>query len=244
MRHIRLLMEYDGTAYAGFQIQPSVPTIQGTLQGALSALLGEPTGIRGASRTDAGVHASGQVVTFTTEHGIPLDRLPQALNALLPADIVCREAAAVAAEFHPQYSARRKRYLYQVLNRPLPCAFRARYAWHVPQPLDVAAMFEAGQSLVGEHDFSAFCAAGGSAQTMTRTVEQLACCGEGEVVTFEVVGNGFLYMMVRIIVGTLVEVGLGRMPGEQVAMILDSKDRGQAGPTAPPQGLSLMQVEY
>lgn len=244
MRNVRLVVQYDGTRYAGFQVQPDSPTIQSALQAALTSLLGQETTVVGASRTDAGVHAYGQVVTFTTENVIPAARVVKALNDLLPADIACVAAEDVAPEFHPQYAARRKRYVYRLLNRELPSPFLGRYAWHVEQPLEVAAMRAAGQHLVGEHDFAAFCAAGGSAKTTVREVFALDLAQEGEIIETSIEGNGFLYMMVRIIMGTLVEVGQGRRSPEQVAAILASRDRRRAGSTAPPHGLCLRRIDY
>lgn len=244
MRHLRLVVQYDGTDYAGFQVQPDRLTVQGTLEQALGKLLGETIRIAGASRTDAGVHACGQVVSFTTENVIPLERIVPALNALLPQDIAALCADEVPADFHPRFGARRKQYLYRLLNRDLPSPFIGRYAWHVPQALDVEAMGQAAAALVGEHDFAAFCAAGGSAKTTVREIDDLTVRREGEIIEVSVSGNAFLYMMVRIIVGTLVEVGLGKMPPARVREILDSRDRTQAGATAPPHGLTLMRIEY
>lgn len=239
-----MLVQYDGTDYAGFQSQPDQTTIQQVLEEALGKLLDEPIRLRGASRTDAGVHALGQVVSFTTENAIPAERLPRALNDLLPTAVSCVFAEECDAHFHPQYDAKRKLYSYRLLNRPTPSPFICRYAWHVPVPLALEAMQEAGQSLVGRHDFAAFCAAGSAVRETTREVTRLEWLAEGDVVEMRVEGTGFLYMMVRIIVGTLVEVGLGRWMPERVGEVLASRDRHQAGPTAPPQGLCLVRVEY
>lgn len=252
MRHLRLVVQYDGTHYAGFQVQPDRPTVQGALEQALGKLLGETVRITGASRTDAGVHACGQVVTFTTENVIPLERIVPALNAALPRDIAAMGADEVPEEFHPRFRALRKQYLYRILNRPLPSPFIGRYAWHVPQTLDPDAMQQAAAVLVGEHDFAAFRAAGGSAKTTVRDLHELTVRRNddrtmrqhGEIIEISVSGNAFLYMMVRIIVGTLVEVGLGKLTPQQVQEILQSRDRDRAGATAPPQGLTLMRIEY
>ncbi|MBU0610567.1 MAG: tRNA pseudouridine(38-40) synthase TruA [Armatimonadetes bacterium] len=244
MRHLRLVVQYDGTDFAGFQVQPDSVTVQGTLEQALSKLLGETIRITAASRTDAGVHAGGQVIAFTTENVIPLQRLVGALNAQLPPAVVSISADEVGPDFHPRYAARRKLYRYRLLNRPLPSPFLGRTAWHVPEPLDVAAMQEAGARLVGEHDFAAFCAAGGAARTTVRELYEVAVERNGEIVEIDVLGSGFLYMMMRIIVGTLVEVGLGKLTPARVGEILAGRDRRQAGATAPAGGLTLVRVEY
>ncbi|MHB8996824.1 MAG: tRNA pseudouridine(38-40) synthase TruA [Armatimonadota bacterium] len=244
MRNVRLVVQYDGTDYAGFQTQLGCPTIQMTLQKALSSLLAEDVRVCGASRTDAGVHALGQVVSFTTENVIPVERLLRALNALLPRDIACVAAQEVSAEFHPRFNARSKRYSYRIRNHELPSPFGSRYSWHLCQPLDIPAMGEAGSHLVGRHDFAAFRAAGGSAKTSVREISLVEVTNREDFIEVLVEGNGFLYMMVRIIVGTLVEVGLGRIPPRRVSEILASKDRGQAGDTAPPQGLTLVRIDY
>jgi len=244
MRHVSLVVQYDGTDYAGFQIQPDNPTIQGELERALEKLLGGETRVTAASRTDAGVHALGQVVTFTTDNAIPVERLPEALNALLPRAIICEVAGEASPDFHPRFAAVSKLYSYRILNRRQPSPFIGRYAWHVREPVQVEAMQEAGGYLVGEHDFAAFCAAGGSAQSTVREIHRLDCRREGDLIESYVEANGFLYMMVRVIMGTLVEVGVGRMAPGKVRDILASGERGQAGRTAPPQGLCLLRVDY
>ena len=244
MRHVRLVVQYDGAAYAGFQVQPECQTVQSALEQALAKLLGAAVHLRGASRTDAGVHACGQVVTFTTDNVIPLGRIVPALNALLPPDIAVTTAEEVPPEFDPRRHARRKQYLYRILNRDLPSPFIGRYAWHFSRSLDVSAMKQAAAWLVGEHDFAAFCAAGGSARHTVREIFSLDIRRCGEIIEISVAGNAFLYMMVRIIVGTLVEVGMGRLQPEQVKTILEGRDRSLAGATAPPCGLTLVAVEY
>jgi tRNA pseudouridine38-40 synthase len=244
MRRVGLVVQYDGTAYAGFQIQPAVATVQGELERALGNLLGEEVRVAGASRTDAGVHAQGQVVTFTTENPLPLERLPRALNDRLPGDIACSQAFVVPAEFHPRYSATGKLYSYRLLNRALPSPFIGRYAWQVPGRLDLAAMREASEAVLGEHDFAAFCAAGSSVRSTVREVRRLDWQAEGESWEARIEGDGFLYRMIRIIIGTVVEVGLGRRPAAAMGAILASRERRQAGATAPSRGLHLLKVYY
>jgi tRNA pseudouridine38-40 synthase len=244
MRQVRLLVQYDGTDYAGFQSQPDRPTVQQTLEQALSRLVGEQVSIRAASRTDAGVHALGQVVAFTTESPIPAERVPRASNDLLPRAVSCVAGEDCDPAFHPRYDARGKLYSYRILNRATPSPFIGRYAWHLSRALDVEAMREGGSHLLGRHDFAAFCASGSAVRDTVREVSRLEISSDADVVDIRVEGDGFLYMMVRIVIGTLVEVGLGRMAPGRVAEILAGCDRDQAGPTAPPQGLCLVRVQY
>ncbi|NLY54604.1 MAG: tRNA pseudouridine(38-40) synthase TruA [Firmicutes bacterium] len=244
-RNIKLLVEYDGTDWHGWQIQPNAPTIQGELEAAILRVTGEPRRVTGSSRTDAGVHAAGQVCNFYTTSRIPTERIPYALNANLPPSIVVLQAEEVAPEFHARYDAVGKRYIYEIINRPLPSALRRRYSYHVARPLDLAAMHRAAAMLQGEHDFAAFQAAGSSVQNTVRNLSHLSVreVQPGRLLIC-VEGNGFLYNMVRILVGTLVWVGSGRLGPEAMPQILRSRDRSQAGPTAPPQGLCLEKVFY
>ena len=244
MRKLMLTVQYDGSDYAGFQIQPNVKTIQGELQQALAQLLGHPVKISGASRTDAAVHALGQIVTFESSNPIPIGNLSRALDERLPAAVGVVEAREVGLEFDACRDARRKLYCYQILNRRASSPFMGRYAWHITDPLDVEAMGRAAQALLGRHDFGAFCASGGSATDMVRVIDRIEVCRDGDMVRMYVQGDGFLYKMVRTIVGTLVEVGQGRWSPPAVAEILASQDRGQAGPTAPGCGLWLIRVIY
>lgn len=243
-RHIRLDVQYDGTDYAGFCIQPGVPTIQGELEAALAGLLGEPIHLTAASRTDAGVHALGQVVAFFTEGLVPVERLVQALNDRLPPDIAVTAATEVPEDFHPRFDAIGKLYTYRILNRPVRSPIICRYAWHVAEPLNLAAMRDAAAALVGEKDFAAFCAAGGTARTTVRNLYRLDIDTSADLIEVRLAANGFLYMMARIIVGTLVEVGLGRRRPGDLEGILAGRDRRRAGKTAPPQGLCLVRVDY
>ncbi|MCL4425811.1 MAG: tRNA pseudouridine(38-40) synthase TruA [Firmicutes bacterium] len=332
MRYIKLVLQYDGTAYHGFQRQDPLPTIQSELERALEIIASERIRLVGAGRTDAGVHALGQVVSFRTASRIPTDRLPPALNSLLPPDIVMLEAAEVPPDFHARKSARSKTYRYLVYNWTLPSVFWGRYSHHVKEALSLAAMQEAARRLVGRHDFAAFRAAGSSVKTSERTIwglEVLAqplpreagpwagypwnearfpavrpaghgdpdgheeppgqkklddCdkrvgneepCGQTyssapvhspavsddaglaettspalsiapipQLLHFIVRADGFLYNMVRIVVGTLLDVGRGRLQPEDMEDILQSRDRSRAGATVPAQGLFLERVDY
>lgn len=244
MRRVRLLVQYDGTDYAGFQVQPDRPTVQQELEDGLARLLGEKVRVTAASRTDAGVHALGQVVAFGTESVIPAERIPRALNGLLPVAVSCVAAEDCPINFHPRFDARSKLYTYRVLNRTTPSPFICRYAWHVTEQLDVAAMREAARHVPGTHDFASFCAAGSAVQDTRRTVGRLDLETEADVIEARIEGDGFLYMMVRIIIGTLVEVGRGRMDPAGMGEVIAGRDRGLAGPTAPPQGLCLVRVTY
>ncbi len=248
VRHIRLVVEYDGTALCGWQRQANGPTVQGHLEAALGKLLAHEVAVVGASRTDAGVHARGQVASFRTERPIPLHGIRRGLNSLLPAAIASADAAEVPDDFHPRFSATGKHYRYLVFTRSERSPHWRDRAWHHPGALDLAAMRQAASALIGEHDFAAFRAAGCTAKRTVRRIDEIAIdaveAGNPWLVAFDVRGNAFLRNMVRIVVGTLVEVGAGRRPVEQVAEILASRDRTRAGITAPPQGLELMSVRY
>lgn len=245
MRHIRLVVEYDGSALCGWQRQVNGPTVQGHLETALGTLLQHEVVVGGASRTDAGVHARGQVASFRTEKSIPLHGIRRGLNSLLPPEIAVREATEVDDAFHPRFSATGKHYRYTILARPDRSPRWRDRAWHVPEPLDRAAMCDAARALIGEHDFAAFRAAGCTARTTTRRIDAIdVALPEPELLVLDVRGNAFLRNMVRILVGTLTEVGMGRRPGAQVAEILASRDRTRAGITAPPFGLELVEVRY
>lgn len=244
MRKLMLMVQYDGTDYAGFQVQPNVPTVQQELQQALAGLVGEPVKLRAASRTDAGVHALGQIVAFETTNPIPPANLVVAINERLPLAVKVVEACEVALDFDPRYDARRKLYSYRLLNRVTGSPFIARYAWHVAEKLDVAAMDVAAGLLLGRHDFSAFRAAGGAPTEPVRNLYRCDVNTDGDLIEMCVEADGFLYKMVRNMVGTLVEVGRGRLAAQQVAEILASRDRSRAGPTAPSCGLNLVRVSY
>lgn len=244
MRNIRLLLEYDGTAYSGWQTQPAAPTIQETLERALATMLGEPARVTGSGRTDAGVHAEGQVANFRTDRPIPLKGFVHGLNSLLPHDIAVRRAEEMEADFDSRRSARRKTYRYAIHNGITPSALVRRTTTWVSAPLDAAAMDRAAAALRGVHDFEAFRSSGCDADHAVREILDTAVRRAGERVEIEVTGTGFLRHMVRIIAGTLIEVGTGRREGDSVARCLASRERGLAGPTAPAQGLTLVRVVY
>ncbi len=246
MRNIKLVLAYDGTAYHGFQRQANAITIQQIVEERLPKLFGHPITINGAGRTDTGVHAQGQVISFATQGTIPAERIPLAARGLLPPDIVVVGAEEVAENFHARYSAQSKIYRYRLLNSRLANPFECNYAWHFPhQPLAVPLMQQAAQVIVGTHDFSAFRASGGAPRSPVRTIMTAECRYAGEaVIEFTFWGTGFLYHMVRNLVGTLVKVGQQHITPEKFADILAGRDRHAAGITAPAQGLYLVEVKY
>jgi len=244
VRRVRLTLQYDGTAYAGWQVQPRAATVQGTLEAALARMAGGPVRVTGSGRTDAGVHALGQVAHFDTALDHADAVWVRALNAQLPKDIVVRAAREVDEAFHARHTAVAKRYRYRVLNRPERCPFRRAYTWFVPVALDPEAMQRAAGALVGTHDFSAFRAAGCGARSPVRHLERVAVRRDGDEVVFDLVGSGFLKQMARTVVGTLLEVGRGRRRPEWVAEVLAGRDRGAAGETAAAWGLALVEVTY
>lgn len=243
---LRLTIEYEGTAYQGWQLQPGDATVQAVLEKALATALREPVRVRGAGRTDAGVHACGQVAAVrVTRVPADLTRLRKSLNALTPDDVAVRDVTLVDDAFDPRRDARSRRYAYRIWNAPARSPFWRRFAWHVPAPLDLAAMAEAAGLLAGEHDFAAF--RGADAEPLRSTVRRVLESRierDGSLVGYRIEATAFLKHMVRNIVGTLVEVGLGTRPPGDVAIILDGRDRTRAGPTAPPHGLVLAAVTY
>lgn len=245
MRNICCTVQYDGTDFYGFQRQPDVPTVQGALEEALEQLTGTATVVHGAGRTDAGVHAKGQVFNFRTTTNIPLDRWPLALNSRLPRTIVVQEARAVPDDFHARKSATTKVYSYQIYNAPRPSVFLDRFALHVKHPLDVPAMQIAAAPLVGRHDFAGFRATGSTpVHTTVRHLLRLEVTRDEEIINVVAEADGFLYHMMRNIVGSLLLVGQGRRPPQWVAAALHARDRSLAGPTAPARGLCLEAVKY
>lgn len=253
-RRILLQVAYDGTNYHGWQLQPNAATIEGELNRALCALTGEEIVVTGASRTDAGVHALGNVAVFDTTSRIPAEKFSYALNQRLPEDIVIQSSKQVADDFHPRHCDCRKTYEYDILNRTFPLPAYRNTAYFLYGTLNIEAMRRACQAFLGEHDFASFCAAGAQVQTTVRKIYSLevecrplteANVGSADqLLTIRVKGNGFLYNMVRIIAGTLVEVGRGHIKPEEVADIIAAKDRAKAGPTAPARGLRMVEIEY
>ncbi|MBN1778148.1 MAG: tRNA pseudouridine(38-40) synthase TruA [Clostridiales bacterium] len=244
MRRVLLTVSYDGTAYVGWQRQLNGISIQQKLEEALHALLDETTPVTGASRTDAGVHAMGQCAHFDTRSAIPADRFPFALNTHLPPDIKVLEGREVDGFFHARFDAVGKTYTYRIHNAPHPSALYRNYMAHVPVKLDLAAMREAMKDLFGTHDFAAFQAVGGTAKTTVRTITHIELTREDERLTLLVQGNAFLYNMVRIIAGTLLEIGKGKLTVHCFRKAIDTGDRLCLGPTAPACGLELTQVFY
>lgn len=244
MRNVKVVVEYDGTDYFGFQYQPNVPTIQAELERVLGKIVEEDVRITGSGRTDAGVHAAGQVVNFRTEGTIPTDRICIALNSLLLGSIAVLSAEEVDASFHARYSAKSRLYRYDILNRDTRSALHGRYCLHVRDELNVDAMVEAGKCLLGVHDFTSFASADGEEESRVRNLMEFEVRRSEEHVLLDFRANAFLRSMVRTIVGTLLEIGRGRRDGADLRSILDAKDRRAAGKTAPPCGLCLMEVEY
>jgi tRNA pseudouridine38-40 synthase len=248
MRTIRLTLAYDGTEFFGWQFQPDCRTVQGTLEAALHQITQETIRVAGSGRTDAGVHALGQVVSFQTASRLSPAVLMKALNAVLPEDVAVLDLAEAPSGFHAIRDAVRKRYRYLIHDGRVPDVFRRRYAWHSFRRLDADAMQRAALALVGRHDFRSFETQGTPRESTVRTVFEL-CVRRGEspnhdLVTFEIEADGFLYNMVRTIVGTLVQVGRGARSETWPAEVLAARDRRLAGMTAPPQGLFLVEVEY
>jgi tRNA pseudouridine38-40 synthase len=243
-RNLKLTLAYDGTRFVGWQKQASGESIQGLLEDALSRLEGAPVTAHGAGRTDAGVHAEGQVASARVTLAHDAATVVRALNAILPPDVRVNAVEDVAADFHARFSAREKSYRYQIANVAVMSPFVRAYAWHVPEPLDLAAMSDAAAALVGTHDFAAFQSAGSDVATTERTLTRSEFVDRGGLLAYEISGNGFLRHMVRAIAGTLVEVGRGWRPATDLQAVLAGRSRREAGATAPAHGLTLVKVEY
>lgn len=242
---ILLTAAYDGTDYSGWQRQDNAVSVQGCMEDSLSQLYNTPVTVMGASRTDAGVHALGQRVCYLPPtFNIPIEKLPRVINSFLPDGIAIQAAGYVNDEFHPIFDVKRKTYAYSIhctkMRNPMSC----RYNWQLDYHPDIQRMREAAEFVTGRHNFKSFCAAGGSAKTFERTIISLDITEIGDIIKITVTGDGFLYNMVRIITGTLVDVGRGKLAPADMELIIAAKDRGRAGQTAPAQGLTLVSVDY
>lgn len=244
MRRICLTVSYDGTNYAGWQRQNNANAIENVLDAAIKELTGEDIKVIGASRTDAGVHSAGNIAVFDTESTIPAEKFAPAVNSKLPDDIAIQKSRQVPNSFHPRHANTIKTYEYTICNSQYRLPQLRLYAWHLPKKLDVDKMRAAAGYLIGTHDFRAFASVHLSASTTVRTIYELEIYDDEPMIVIRVTGNGFLYNMVRIIAGTLAQVGMGMIPPEEVLHMLESHDRQKAGMTAPPQGLTQIEVQY
>lgn len=244
MKRVKLIVAYDGTNYCGWQIQPNGITIEEVLNKKLSELLKEEIIVIGASRTDSGVHALGNVAVFDTNTRMPANKISYALNQRLPDNITIQHSIEVSPDFHPRFCNSTKTYEYKILNRKFPIPSYRSYSNFVYMPLNIKAMEEATKYMTGEHDFKSFCSAKTKITKTVRTIHALTLDKDGDMISIRVSGNGFLYNMVRIMVGTLIKVGLGIYPPEHVKEILEAHNRLLAGPKVSAQGLTLVKIEY
>jgi tRNA pseudouridine38-40 synthase len=244
MKRIKLEIAYDGTGYCGWQLQPGRPTIEAVINKTLSELLGEEIAVIGASRTDSGVHALGNVAVFDTNSRLQAGKICPALNQRLPDDIRIQSSVEVALDFHPRRVLSNKTYEYHIMNRKIAIPTQRLYTNFIYYDLDVSLMQAAAQYLIGEHDFKSFCSVKTKAVDTVRTIHRLEVSKTGDIITISITGNGFLYNMIRIIAGTLMKVGRGTIPPEKMVEILKGRNRGLAGPTALPEGLTLVKIEY
>ena len=244
MKRVMLIVAYDGTEYHGWQVQPNARTIEGELNRCLSELLQEDIQVIGASRTDAGVHAKGNIAVFDTDARMPAEKISYALNQRLPKDIVIQKSCQVDADFHPRHCDTRKTYSYHIYRGEFPMPLRTRYSYFTYVPLDVTKMREAAAFFLGEHDFKSFCSANTQVESTVRTIEFLDVTDDDQELVITIRGNGFLYNMVRIIAGTLVDVGRGFLAVEDIPDILKACNRERAGQTLPACGLVLEKYEF
>ena len=242
---VKLVVAYDGTDYCGWQVQPNGITVEEVLNRELSRLLKEEITVTGASRTDSGVHSLGNVAVFDTDTRMPAEKISYAINQRLPEDIVVQDSCEVPEDFHPRFAASQKTYEYKILNRKFPMPTLRRDTLYYCHPLDEGRMRQGAQFLVGTHDFTSFSSVKAQTNTFVRTVYELTVeRTEDDIIHIRITGNGFLYNMVRIIAGTLLLVGAGKLEPEDVGRILAAKDRGAAGPTAPAHGLTMIGITY
>ncbi len=244
IRRLQLIVAYDGTHYHGFAKQPNAITIQEIMETCIKKLIGQEVHVIASGRTDTGVHAMAQCCVVDVETTIPAKQFGRALNSKLPQDIVIKESSEVDPAFHPRYMAKRKTYRYQIYTGDTRDPFVGRYAYFYPRKLDVTRMKEAAEYIKGTHDFKCFCASGSAVNDTVRTIYSLEIEQQGDLIAIEVCGNGFLYNMVRIIAGTLIEVGRGRFEPEHLKKVIETGERSLGGPTAPAEGLTLKEVCY
>ena len=245
MRNIKLTIEYDGKNFPGWQSQPGKVSIQTEIENAIKSITGEEVQIIASGRTDAGVHALGQVANFHTETNIPIKQIPYAINSKLTKSIVIKDAEEVDDRFHSRYNCKQKTYRYIINNSEFPSALNRYREFHMPYKLDIEKMKKAIKHFEGEHDFAGFKSSGGSEKkTTVRNLTRCELIEDGNRIMIELTGNGFLYNMVRIISGTIVDIGLGKINVDEIDEIIASKDRTRAGKTLPPHGLYLVKVEY
>lgn len=244
MRNIQIILEYDGRNYHGWQRQKNVITVQQKVEEAINKITNEKISVNGCSRTDKGVHAKGQSANFYTKSKISIERIPFAINNFLPKDIRVYKAFERPIEFHSRYHARGKKYSYHIINNPYGSALEYSRAWHIPQDLNIDDMVKANEFFIGTHDFSAFRVTGSAVKTSERTIYNSTLTHNGDRIILEIEGNGFLYKMVRTIMGTLIEVGKGRFHYNDIPNIIKSKNRKNAGKTAPAEGLYLEEIYY
>ena len=244
MKNIKLIIEYDGTNYYGWQKQPDGNTVQQKIEKAISEVTGETIDLIGCSRTDSGVHATGYVANFYTNSTIPGEKFYIVINQKLPKDIVVIKSEEVDKEFHARFSSKGKTYCYSILNQPIRSPLDSRYYHHIYKPLNIELMIEGSKYMIGEKDFKAFQNNGSEVNSTVRTIKDIKIEKDENYIKIYVTGDGFLYNMVRIISGTLVEVGIGKLQPEDIQNIIESKKRENAGKTLPPQGLYLVSVEY
>jgi len=245
MRNIKLLIEYDGSRYNGWQrLKDSEQTIQGKLESVISEMVSLPTEITGSGRTDAGAHAKGQVANFHTQSKMSLKEMHEYINHYLPQDIVVKEVTEVSERFHSRYNAKSKKYTYYVWNHWIPSAFQRKYSYHLVENLDIRLMEDAAKKLIGTHDFIGFSSVKKTNKSTTRTIEDITIVKEGNMLKFSFTGDGFLYNMIRIIMGTLLEIGMREKQVSSIDEILETKIRSTAGRTIPSHGLFLEEVYY
>lgn len=243
MRNIAMIITYDGTAYHGFQRQKNNITIQEVIEDAIFKITGENVNVNGCGRTDAKVHAEEYLLSFKSETSIPAEKIPPALNSMLPCDISVKKAWDASENFHGRFSVKKKTYVYRINNGEYS-PFLKDYTWHIKYPLDVEKMQKGAEKLTGTHDFNCFMASGGQVESTVRTMFSASVEKKGDIIEISLCADGFLYNMVRIITGTLVYVGSGKLDVDDITEIITSKDRTKAGITAPPQGLFMKNTEF